>query len=446
MRSIRSFLLVGVTLVGVLPAVAFASQARIDGLGLQPDFVQDYVNVIHYPSTIVKYQNLVYGDLGIKDTDGGDLDEFEDNVGSVPALDNSGRAMGAHLKLWKSMPGVLGVQFNENATPLSPAYGANYWNRNRNEGIALIWGQDFGGITAGFQFNRTSSRAEFNGDSNEPSGWAPGTIGALPTNSRQAMNSINAALGAQPWNTTGYGGGVSFDWDAYGRTHTADIAVQYRTLGYDVTDVEPGGTITDESDGNHGLAVNARTQFATSDNTYLVPVVNYWTMDTDGRYEDGVTPANSFESENSVSGWNMGLAESWVLRDSDLLTLGFQFGQEEVQYDDPRVLVSGAPFTAKYSTTPQLFGSAEVHPMNWFHVRVGASKSFSSKLEYSDGTGTQAELKDSPMGYTLGVGFRIGGRLDLDAVLNQDFAFTGGWAASGNEETPFSRLSATYRW
>jgi hypothetical protein len=30
-------------------------------------------------------------------------------------------------------------------------------------------------------------------------------------------------------------------------------------------------------------------------------------------------------------------------------------------------------------------------------------------------------------------------------VLNQDFPFTDGWFASGQEETPFSRLSATYR-
>ena len=85
--------------------------------------------------------------------------------------------------------------------------------------------------------------------------------------------------------------------------------------------------------------------------------------------------------------------------------------------------------------------------MSWFHVRFGASKSFSSKLEVTDTVAdATVEATDSPFGYTVGAGFRIGGRLDLDAVINQDFAFTGGWVASGNEETPFSRLSATYRW
>ncbi len=444
MRHFRSYVLAGVALAGLVPSLAFASAARIDGLGLQPDYVQDYVNVIHYPSTIVKYQNLVYGDLGIKDTDGGDLNEFEDNDEVPFELDNSARSMGAHLKLWKSMPGVFGIQFNENATPISPAYGANYWNRNRNQGLMLLWGHDFGGVTAGFQFNNTSSELEATDLSVEPIGGPgpalPGSVG----NSRQLMNSINAALGSRPWNTTGFGGGVSFDFDGNGRSHTADLGIQYRSMSYENIAGAPGATVTDESDGNYGLSINARSQYATSDNTYLVPVVNYWKMSLDNRVIDLTDPANDFEAENSVTGWNIGLAESWVFRDADLLTLGLQFGSQDIDYADPRV--SATPFSAEYATMPQIFGSAEVHPMSWFHVRVGASKAFSSKAELSDGAGGTIEVKDSPLGYTLGAGFRIGGRLDLDAVLNQDFAFTGGWAASGNEETPFSRLSATYRW
>ncbi len=303
----------------------------------------------------------------------------------------------------------------------------------------LIWGNDFGGITAGFQFTSTSSELEGGGLSVEPvPGPPPGPVpGNL--NSRSWMNAINATLGAQPWNTTGFGGGVSFDWDASGRTHTADLAVQYRAMSYELD----SPTYHEESDGAYGLAINARSQYATSDNTYLVPVVNYWAMNMDNTAQDTADPTNDFSASNDVSGWSIGLAESWVLRESDLLTLGLNFGQQEVELEDIRPF--GNPYKATYSTMPQLFGSVEVHPMSWFHFRVGASKAFSSKIEIEDGA-TTLELKDAPFGYTLGTGFRIGGRLDLDAVINQDYAFTGGWAASGNEETPFSRLSATYRW
>ena len=447
MRHLRSLALFVAALACFVPAQAFASSARIDGLGLQSDYVQDYVNVIHYPSTIVRYQNLVYGDLGIKDVSGGDLSDFEDNGTAVPGLQESARGMGAFLKLWNSMPGVFGVQLNENATPISPAYGAEYWNRNRNESFNLLWGDDFGDMSVGFQVNRANSRAEAGTDVAAPFDWTAGGIG-MPTssNSRAIMNTINAGLGAEPRNSFGVGGGISFGWDGMGRRHTADIGVQYRSLSLEQVSGAPGATLTLEDDGGTALAVNARSQFATSDNTYLTPVVNYWTTDMSTEFTDEATPANNTSFENKVTGWNVGLAESWVMREQDLLTLGFAFGNQSVEYEDPAP--GGTPFDITYATTPQLFGAVEVHPMSWFHVRLGASKSLMAKLEIEDTApgGTTVEIKDSPFGYTVGAGFRIGGRLDLDAVLNQDFAFTGGWVASGNEETPFSRLSATYRW
>ena len=442
MRHLRLLVLTVAALGCFVPGRSFASSARIDGLGLQSDYVQDYVNVWHYPSTIGRYQNLVYGDLGIKDEDGGDLDEFEDNGADVPELQNSARAMGAFLKLWKGMPGTLGIALNENASPVSPAYGADYWNRSRNESFNLAWGDELGDgdVAIGFQVNRIDSQVDDDGDIISPSDWTP-PPGPVPgSNSREFMNNINAALGLEGRNSFGVGGGVSFGWDGGSRHHTADIAVQYRSLSLELATGAPGARLSLEDDGGMALAVNARAQYATSDNTYLTPVLNYWSMDMSTEFTDEATPANNASFDNTVSGWNIGLAESWVLRENDLLTLGFAFQNESIEY-------SALDADISYTTTPQLFGAAEIHPMNWLHVRFGASKSLTSKLEIEDtAAGTTLEISDSPLGYTVGAGFRIGGRLDLDAVINQDFAFTGGWAASGNQEVPFSRLSATYRW
>ena len=117
-------------LVTLVPVAAHASQARVQALGLQGDFIQDYTNIYAYPSSIVRYQNLVYGDLGTKDVPGGDLNEFEDNGDVVPALQNSNRAMGAYLSTWKWLPGTWGIQINENHNAL--AYGAGFYDRNRN--------------------------------------------------------------------------------------------------------------------------------------------------------------------------------------------------------------------------------------------------------------------------------------------------------------------------
>ncbi len=442
MRSILTKIALA-TLVTVLPQAAHASQARVDALGLQTDYVQDYVNILHYPSTIVRYQHLAYGDLGIKDTDGGDLSEFENNNEFPSDLDNSARSLGAYVSA-RWLPGVWGLQLNENYSSLSPAYGAQYYNRNRNEGFTIMWGQQFGGIAVGAQFNNTQSSVTTPTATTAPYP-APGVPGGVPSldNARQVMNAINAIAAEDAGrNSTGLGAGVSFGWDAIGRKHTADIGAQLRFQNME-REVVGVSRITD--DGNMAFSINGRAQFAISDNSYLVPVINYYDMGLGTEFNDLVTPANNTSFENTVNGFQFGLAEAWVLRETDLLMLGLSLTNEKVEWNDPSVF--GEVFEATYSQTPALFGALEVHPTGWLHIRAGAGKPMWSKLEFTNpgGSGT-IEVKDSPIQYALGLGFRIGGRLDVDALLNQDFSFAGTWAASGNEETPFSRLSMTYRW
>lgn len=441
MRSLFTKFALAATLVTMLPAAAQASQARVDALGLQSDYVQDYVNIIYYPSTIVRYQHLAYGDLGIKDVTGGDLADFEDNNLLPFQTQNSSRSLGAYVSpRW--LPGVWGVQLNENRSQLSPAFGAQYLDRNRNEGFTILWGQQFGDLGIGAHLSNANSSLR-DGDSEDAPIPPTAPVPVIPlTNGRQAMNAINFIAGAQPRNSTGIGAGASFGWDMSGRRHTADIGLQYRFMEFKN---EVTGVSVNESDGNMAYAINGRVQMAISDNSYLVPVINYYRSDLGTQFTDVVTPANNTSFDNSVSGFQFGLSEAWVLRETDLLMLGLSFTTETVDWDDPATY--GEPFEANYSQTPSLFGSLEVHPTNWLHVRAGAAKPMWSKLEFSDPAAAgMIEIQDSPIQYALGLGFRIGGRLDLDALLNQDFPFTGTWIGSGTTEVPFSRLSATYRW
>src|SRR5438128_12190883 len=109
-----------------LPGFALASSSRVEGLGLQGDYVMDYSNVQTYPSAIVRYQNLVYGDLGVKDVSGGDLSDFENNNPN-PRLDNADRSLGLLLgNWWGGRAGAFGVYLQENASALSPALGSPY--------------------------------------------------------------------------------------------------------------------------------------------------------------------------------------------------------------------------------------------------------------------------------------------------------------------------------
>ena len=438
MRHIRSIALACVAGLAVLaPVASHASSARVRGTGLQSDYLQDYVNVTVYPSSIVRYSNLVYGDFGVKDVDGGDLPDFQDN-NQNSALDNAGRMMGAHVS---GAGSVWGLQLNENHIPLSSAYGADYYNRNPNEAIALLWGHKFGGITAGAMYTRSHSSFEQGTTEIQPFPYT-GPGGALVgDNARQIMNNINAGLGSEPRNTDGLLGGVSFDWNMSGRRHTADVSVQYRTLNLHQEAVVAGDTQELNDDGGAGIAFNGRAQIATSDDSYLVPVVNYYHMSLGTEFTDTATPGVTTTVDNDVTGINIGLAKGWVMRESDLLMLGLAYEHESISFGDP-----AANDEVTYTQCPSLFGALEVRPANWLQLRFGAGSPLFNNLTITDGTtGVETKLSDSEFQYALGLGFRIGGRLDLDAVVNQDFAFTGGWAASGTSETPFSRISATYR-
>jgi len=431
-------------LVTLVPVAAHASQARVQALGLQGDFIQDYTNIYAYPSSIVRYQNLVYGDLGMKDVDGGDLGEFEENGDVVPGLQNSNRSMGAYLSTWKWLPGTWGVQINENHNALSPAYGAGYYDRNRNEGITLLWGDKIGGANVGLLLEKANSSNDDGVVTTEPFPNDPPVLVPFGTNARQRMNFINAGLGLQDRNSWGVGGGVTFNWSAWEREHQADFAVHYRDNSLKFEDTAAGQTI--EDNGNTSFSINARAQLAVSDNSYLTPVFNWYSMGRGTKLTDTTNPLNNYDYDNTVSGLQVGLAESWVLRESDLLVLGLSVSTENVEYDDPTIAGSGGPFEVSYEATPAIFGALEVHPVSWWHVRMGAGKPIWSKFEFTDNTtGTTETVKDSPIQYALGTGFRLGNRLDVDAVVNQDFSFTGSWGASGNSETPFSSLSMTYR-
>jgi len=439
MRNFFAKSVLAAAVLSLAPVVAHASTPRVEGLGLQGDYVQDYVNIYNYPASIVRYQNLVYGNWGRE----GVSTNFNDNNEVPASLVNADRSMGAYLSICRKLPGTWGVQLNENRNPLSPAYGPQYWDRQGNEGITLLWGNKLGAKSAiGFTVEKSGSRYE---DATtvaypfEEIEFPVTPPGGTATNARQLMNQVNQALGANDArNSWGIGGGVTTNWSSHGRDHMAEFGVHYRNNTLHQED-QTAQTLL-EDNGNTDLAINARLQCAVSDNSYLTPVVNWYSMNRGTKNTDTTTPANNFDVKDKISGFNVGLAETWVLRETDMLVMGLSVNREKVDLE----FVGGGSETITYTNSPTVFGALEVHPTHWWHLRMGAGKPVWSKLK--DETTTEVSVKDSPFQYAVGTGFRLGSALDLDAVVNQDFAFTGGWAASGTSVGfPFSSLSATYR-
>jgi hypothetical protein len=432
-----------------LPSVAMASSARVQSLGLQGDYVLDYANVPYYPSAIVRYQNLVYGDLGVKDaTDGNnDITDFTNNAEN-PALVNGGRAMGLILgNLFAGKIGTFGFYLNENSTPLSPALGAEYINRTTNEAWNVIWGYKFSNMALGLQVNSTNSSYEDDGQKVAPFAFSPSSLtGLSDLNARQLFNFVLSNVGASGWNSMGAGAGFTFDWGSGDRTNNADLAVAIRQYGFEITD--KAAATTAEDDGGLSFAFNGRAHIETAENFHLVPVINYYTYDLSTKATGEPTLSNK------IDGLNLGLAGQWKLRESDWLTAGLSFQNVSAKFDDP---AGGPRAEMTYTTMPNIFAALESNLWSWFTLRLGASKPWYSKLKFNAAAAAEmgpvgpypldgeTEFKDSPFQYSMGAGFHLG-RVDLDAVVNQDFPFSGSYFGSGNSEIPFTQLSATYRW
>jgi hypothetical protein len=452
-----------VLLASALPGAAMASSTRVQSLGLQGDYIMDYSNVQMYPSAIVRYQNLVYGDLGVKDaTDGvNDLSEFQDNNASF--LSDEDRAMGVILgNLFGGKIGSLGIFMNENAAPFSQALGAQYYDRNLNEAWNVVWGYKFSQLAVGLKFDRSYSSFESTvqdslGQVFKPiesifgfaSPFAPGN------NGRQIFNEFALAFGSLPFNTMGFGGGFTYNFDMNGKPSFLDLSGEVRRYQLEVTDkdADPLGDVKDN--GSMSFAFNARAHLATSEDFEVVPVVNFYSIDQSIKETvlDVSAQVADTTSKIKATGFNVGVAGQWKLRESDWLTLGLAYQSVKLDAVD-------TPFDilVKYTTMPNVFASLESNLWPWLTLRLGASKPVFSKLKLEDDaadfaelfgfglpTGT-VEIKDSPFQYSVGLGFHLG-HVDVDALLNQDFIFTGGaLAGNDNSEIPFTRLSATYRW
>jgi hypothetical protein len=346
--------------------------------------------------------------------------------------------------LFGGRAGTFGVILNENNAPLSSALGSAYFNRNENEAWNILWGYKFSNFALGLEFNRSFSSVEDTEFVLKPYTGPSAAFGPL-NNARQAFNVFMALLGADHWNTLGVGGGISVDWESDARPNFADFSVEMRQHSFEDTDKLAATTV--EDDAGMSYAVNGRAHLSMSDDFHWMPVVNYYHLDLSMQ-----TGGTSFE--NTVNGLNAGVAAQWRLRESDWFVLGGAFQTVTADFEDLNDRsgsFTGGPGKIEYMTVPNIFASLESNLWSWFTLRLGASKPAFSRLKLtgsaseSVGQAGEFELKDSPFQYSVGAGFHLG-RVDLDAVMNQDFPFTGSWIASGNSEIPFTRLSATYRW
>lgn len=413
---IKRFILVA-AVASMVPAVAFASTARITGLNIPMDYTKDYTGMFTYLSCVNSTGNLVYAETGSMD-------------GYYTIGD---RAMGAVLpNLFEGRAGVWALHLRQ----FHPALGQSWWGAPINSGFDsfdpnssgesfdLMWGHKLGTANLGLRLNRT-----FYSNDN-------GTT-------------TTEGFGNNGRNILGFGGGLGFDMNP---NTSIEVSAQFQSRTFD------NGTFSD--DGSTGLLLAGRAFSKMGSNMTFVPVVKYWQLDQS--VTDGVTPV-----EDKLSGWQVGGAGNWAVGSNDLFVLGAQFVGNKEKGD---LGTDGfGPINERTETLmPSLFMALETHLNSWLTFRAGAQQSAFATYKTKHTGGVTTTSKGSDFNFAMGTTVKLG-NVQFDAVLDPAFlnnpfaqlmgstnvAFDqnyygayGSTRAAGapNYGTVFPQVSVTYTW
>jgi hypothetical protein len=297
--------------------------------------------------------------------------------------------------------GVIGAGDNTN-------YGvfALYLNEQSPSGadnqaeLDLAWAKQFTSIALGARLNWAKSSFEDAGGQ---------TTAPFP------FNNVG-----EDFNTLGFTGGAKFDLGNNGMMELA-ATLAWLTFEDQVAGVQDAGNIS------YNLAGRIFTDL--SDKTTLVPVVRYGSFD--------LTPEG--QADNSkIDQLNLGVSLQRMMNGDDLLIVGIAFNYMNME-DGASGLKSSA------WQMPNLFMALEFDIYSWLTGRVGASKPFVSTTDEPISGGSSVKFFDSSFEFGLGMGLHFN-NFDVDANVNPESLFSGGYLFSGDSSNPIGRITGTYYW
>ncbi len=425
-RVVKWLLLASLFLL-VFPVVASASTARVEGMAIQGDYIKDYTNIYTYLSNICCVGNLVYGELGNT--------AFSS---SAPAAFGD-RAVGVVLgNLWDGRIGTWALHMREETAQLgqgddSSTPGAGFGgmdpNVNLNQSFDLMWGKKFGTTSLGLDLSRAYGRLE-----RSPLDLKSDVL--LIT----GFDDITTFLSDDPnffRNVIGFGGGLGFELSP---KTTVEASFLYQSRTFEWTDATTGASY--KNDGPTTYQIAARFFWQWQPNVMVVPVLKYYSFDlsTKGDTTFNVATTGNPVNDQSLKGWQAGLAGNWTLGSNDLFVLGFTFANNKAESTPRGELTS----SITESITPQFFAALETHVNSWLTLRMGANKGvFYSQKLVTAGTEVQ-KASGSPFQMSLGAGLKLS-TLQVDATLSQQFPHNMPYFISGESTANmFPKVSATY--
>jgi hypothetical protein len=426
-----------VALLAITAGTGQASLSRVEGMGLDnpalSQMTDDYANIYTYPSSVVRQNNLVLAEVGHNPT--GD-------VNSVATDDQS-------FTLIRNFPrfGVVSVQMSQAAQNL---YNAS--SSANNQWWDLIWGKAFTKMDFAVRFDMTNSKYEDD--------FNFGTPGKISYSGSSYIFSSPYPFGAffedaiigtgTEINTWGITPSISLHMQNDNRL---DLSATYRNYTLDRS--TSGAAFTPaqkwEDGGNASYAVAARyfMNKSASSQWYLAG----WYVNDDLSWEiTGFTPTPR-SADETYKTYGASIANNMRVNDNNLLIWGLQVSQLKHDYertDNNDAVLSGATkqFNQQDTMLPVLFAALETQATDWLKVRIGGNNTVHhAKSDFTDfdaPAGTET-IKETTTAFNLSLGTGIRwNNLDVDMTLNESFPLSGGWALSGNEATPFTRVSGTY--
>lgn len=437
-RRTSRFILAAMALLA-LPAVAFAQSSRTEAMVVPSDYMKDYTNIYGWPACVPNVGNLVTVELGNTYTN--------PNTANPYTLD---RGVGAVLgNLWDGRFGTWAVHMREEARALgqadnweqpNPGSGGGEPNRNTNQSFDIMWGKKFGTTSFGLNFNRsfyslkdevTGATTNFEGD---------GTGGGLDPNLMR--------------NSMGVGAGLAFEMSP---TTTLEFAGHMSSRTFELKSTTGSTSNSYENDGSASYLMSARALWKWQPNVLVVPVFKWYSYDLSNKAVGTTTTS----WDNSLKGWQLGVAGNWTVNQNDLIVLGATFAQNKLdqQYDvfglTSGVLSGFASDTLQATETfmPQIFAGLETHPNSWLTLRMGGSQGVfhTYKVESNGAEKETLTLKTSPFSINVGAGVKVG-NLTFDALLDAAFyhnpiaSLMGGSNSTyfGPNDVAFPKVTATY--
>lgn len=419
-------------LLAMTAGVSQASWSRVEGMGLtvpaMSQFTDDYSNMFAYPTSVVRQNNIVWAELG------------NNPGGGVNSVDTEDQA----FTLIRNFPRLGSIAFQMKQNALNSTVASDNLN---NEQLDVIWGKAFSSFDFAVRLDITNSSYEF--ADNTPSGFK--------------ARGIDFSFDPYPFGAFFEDAivGQGIEINTYGITPAIAIhmsnddrfeaAATYRRYTLDRSE-SPAPGETWQDGGNASYAINARAILHRGGTHTWYPAA--WYINDDLSWEvTGVTPT-ARSADETYKQFGIGISDNMRVNSDNLLLWGVMVAQDKHSYertDNNDAVSSGATrtFEEKNTVMPLVFAAIETQATSWLTVRIGASRSLTSfKTEGSDFIAPTADTfndkaRFSDFEFSLGTGIKWN-NLDVDMTLNEEFPLSGGYILSGNEATPFTRVSATY--